>query len=67
MTCDPLRQLLLHGHALVLGPRCEVAVAWRAVVGGMVGVVVLPLLLLASLSLFVARSRSRRGGQVGGR
>ncbi|XP_019663545.1 mucin-3A [Ailuropoda melanoleuca] len=49
------------------GPRCEVAVAWRALVGGLVGVVVLLLLLLlASLSLFVALSRSRRGGQGGG-
>ncbi|XP_064446399.1 mucin-3A [Mirounga angustirostris] len=50
------------------GPRCQVAVAWRALIRGLAGVWALLLLgLLASLSLFVARSRSQRGGQGGGR
>nr|KAF6489969.1 hypothetical protein HJG59_010352 [Molossus molossus] len=46
------------------GPRCEVSIAWKALVGGLAGAVVL-LLLLVALSVFFVRSRKRRG-QGGG-
>ncbi|ELK06911.1 Mucin-3B [Pteropus alecto] len=46
------------------GPRCEVAIAWKALVGGLVGAAALLLLLLA-LSVFVVRSRSRRKNDQG--
>lgn len=46
------------------GPRCEVAVAWKALVGGVAGAAAL-LLLLVALSVFFVRSRRRRG-QGGG-
>lgn len=43
------------------GPRCEVAVRWKALVGGLAGAAALGL-LLAGLSVFFARSRrSSRG------
>ncbi|XP_057605488.1 mucin-3A [Hippopotamus amphibius kiboko] len=49
------------------GPRCEVAISWKALVGGLAGAAaLLLLLLLVALGIFVARSR-RRGGQGGGR
>lgn len=41
------------------GPRCEVAIAWKALVGGLVGAGAL-LLLLVAPSVFVVCSRSRR-------
>ncbi|XP_059754704.1 mucin-3A, partial [Balaenoptera ricei] len=48
------------------GPRCEVAISWKALVGGLAGTAALLLLLLVvALSVFVARSW-RRGGQGGG-
>ncbi|XP_061064528.1 mucin-3A [Eubalaena glacialis] len=48
------------------GPRCEVAVSWKALVGGLAGTAaLLLLLLLVALSVFVARWW-RRGGQGGG-
>ncbi|XP_031247033.1 mucin-3B-like [Mastomys coucha] len=43
----------------VSGPRCEVAVDWRGLVGGLVGAATVLLLLLVALSVWVARSRSR--------
>ncbi|KAL2766081.1 mucin-3B, partial [Daubentonia madagascariensis] len=46
------------------GPRCEVAVRWRALVGGLAGAAALLLLLLA-LSAVLARCR-RRGCHPGG-
>lgn len=46
------------------GPRCEVAVAWKALVGGLAGAATL-LLLLVALSVFFLRSQRRRG-QSGG-
>ncbi|XP_070340470.1 mucin-3A-like isoform X2 [Equus asinus] len=49
-----------------LGPRCEVAVQWRALVGGLAGAGALLLLLLLALSLFCRRWR-RRGGRGGAR
>ncbi|XP_015425769.1 PREDICTED: mucin-3B [Myotis davidii] len=42
------------------GPRCEVSVAWKALVGGLAGAAAV-LLLLAALGVFVVRSRKRRG------
>ncbi|XP_046505387.1 mucin-3B-like, partial [Equus quagga] len=46
-----------------LGPRCEVAVQWRALVGGLAGAGALLLLLLLALTFFVRRwRRSGRGG-----
>ncbi|XP_066869015.1 mucin-3A [Kogia breviceps] len=48
----------------VSGPRCEVAISWKALVGGPAGTAAL-LLLLVALSVFVARSWSR-GGPGGG-
>ncbi|KAB1263749.1 Mucin-3A [Camelus dromedarius] len=48
-----------------LGPRCEVSIPWRALVGGLAGASALMLLLVA-LSVFLARSR-KSGGQGGGR
>lgn len=47
------------------GPRCEVAVAWKALVGGLAGAAAL-LLLLVALGVFFLRSQRRRG-QSGGR
>nr|XP_023511145.1 mucin-3B [Equus caballus] len=50
-----------------LGPRCEVAVQWRALVGGLAGAgALLLVLLLLALSLFCRRWR-RRGGRGGAR
>ncbi|KAM9208939.1 mucin-3A [Dugong dugon] len=48
-----------------LGPRCEVAVHWRALVGGLAGAAALLLLLLLALGVFVARYRSRLGSRGG--
>ncbi|XP_055266113.1 mucin-3B-like [Moschus berezovskii] len=43
-----------------LGPRCEVAISWKALVGGLAGVgALLLLLLVVALSVFVVRSRRR--------
>lgn len=42
------------------GPRCEVSIAWKALVGGLAGAVAV-LLLLAALGVFVVRSQKRRG------
>lgn len=43
-----------------LGPRCEVAISWKALVGGLAGAgALLLLLLLVALSVFVVRSRRR--------
>ena len=42
-----------------LGPRCEVAISWKALVGGLAGAGALLLLLLVALSVFVVRSRRR--------
>ncbi|XP_020941912.1 mucin-3B-like isoform X1 [Sus scrofa] len=48
------------------GPRCEVGIPWRVLVGGLAGAsVLLLLLLLVALSFIVTRSQ-RRGGQGGG-
>lgn len=47
------------------GPRCEVAVAWKALVGGLAGAAAL-LLLLVALGVFFLRSQRRRR-QSGGR
>ncbi|XP_007468957.1 PREDICTED: uncharacterized protein LOC103087149 [Lipotes vexillifer] len=48
------------------GPRCEVAISWKALVGGLAGTAaLLLLLLLGALSVFVARSWRKRG-QGGG-
>ncbi|XP_049761013.1 mucin-3B-like [Elephas maximus indicus] len=47
------------------GPRCEVAIHWRALVGGLAGAAALLLLLLLALGVFVARSRSRGGSRSG--
>nr|XP_042124029.1 mucin-3B isoform X2 [Peromyscus maniculatus bairdii] len=41
------------------GPRCEVAVHWRGLVGGLVGAAAVLLLLLVALGVWVARSRGR--------
>ena len=41
-----------------LGPRCEVAISWKALVGGLAGALLL-LLLVVTLSVFVVRSRRR--------
>ncbi|XP_076779385.1 mucin-3A-like, partial [Arvicanthis niloticus] len=43
----------------VSGPRCEVVVDWRVLVGGLVGAVTVLLLSLVALSVWVARSRGR--------
>ncbi|GAB1290318.1 Mucin 3A, cell surface-associated [Apodemus speciosus] len=43
----------------VSGPRCEVAVDWRVLVGGLVGAATVLLLCLVALSVWVARSRGR--------
>lgn len=45
------------------GPHCEVAVAWKALVGGLAGAAAL-LLLLVALSVFL-RSQRRRGQSRG--
>lgn len=47
------------------GPRCEVAISWKALVGGLAGAgALLLLLLVVALSVFVVRSRRRdRQGQ----
>lgn len=45
------------------GPRCEVAVAWKTLVGGLAGAAAL-LLLLVALSVFL-RSKRRRGQSRG--
>lgn len=42
------------------GPRCEVSIAWKALVGGLAGAAAL-LLLLVALSVFFVRSRKGRG------
>nr|XP_014332797.1 PREDICTED: mucin-3B-like [Bos mutus] len=42
-----------------LGPRCEVAISWKPLVGGLAGAGALLLLLLVALSVFVVRSRRR--------
>lgn len=43
-----------------LGPRCEVAISWKALVGGLAGAgALLLLLLVVVLSVFVVRSRRR--------
>lgn len=42
------------------GSRCEVSIAWKALVGGLAGAVAV-LLLLAALGVFAVRSRKRRG------
>lgn len=47
------------------GPRCEVAVRWRALIGGLAGAAALLLLLLLALGVVLARSRRRRGGRPG--
>ncbi|XP_042638904.1 mucin-3A [Orycteropus afer afer] len=47
------------------GPRCEVAIHWRALVGGLAGAAVLLLLLVLGLGCLAARSRSRRGSRLG--
>ncbi|KAI4551753.1 hypothetical protein MJT46_018005 [Ovis ammon polii x Ovis aries] len=42
------------------GPRCEVAISWKALAGGLAGAgALLLLLLVVALSLFVVRSRRR--------
>ena len=42
------------------GPRCEVAISWKALVGGLAGAgALLLLLLVVALSVFVVRSRRR--------
>ncbi|XP_032965924.1 mucin-3B [Rhinolophus ferrumequinum] len=46
------------------GSRCEVAVAWKALVGGLAGAAAL-LLLLVALSVFFLRSQRRRGQSRG--
>lgn len=43
----------------VSGARCEVAVDWRVLVGGLVGAATVLLLCLVALSVWVARSRGR--------
>ncbi|XP_044791764.1 mucin-3B [Bubalus bubalis] len=43
-----------------LGPRCEVAISWKALVGGLAGAgALLLLLLVVALSVFVVRSQRR--------
>lgn len=43
-----------------LGPRCEVAISWKALVGGLAGAgALLLLLLVVALSVFIMRSRRR--------
>lgn len=52
----------------VSGPRCEVTVDWRVLVGGLVGAAILLLLLLVALSIWVAHSRARsKDRQLSGR
>ena len=42
-----------------LSPRCEVAISWKALVGGLAGAGALLLLLLVALGVVVVRSRRR--------
>ncbi|XP_070340471.1 mucin-3A-like isoform X2 [Equus asinus] len=50
-----------------LGPRCEVAVQWRALVGGLAGAGALLLLLLLVAGTHIFRRSRRRGGPGGAR
>nr|KAF6366500.1 hypothetical protein mPipKuh1_009905 [Pipistrellus kuhlii] len=49
------------------GPRCEMSVAWKALVGGLVGaMLVVVVLLLAALVVFAVHSHSRKRPGQGG-
>lgn len=57
--CNSLSSCFSTDTYWVSGPRCELAVDWRVLVGGLVGAVIVLLLLLVALSVWVARSRGR--------
>ena len=45
-----------------MGPRCEVAISWKALAGGLAGAgALLLLLLVVALNVFVVRSRGGIG------